>query len=128
MSDVAAELTALNQAFATAEKTKDVEFFQRHLADGLAFRRASGGTPVDKSTFLKGLVAEGNTNEVLEADAIEVLPYGGDLALCSLLIRLKGMRSGNRADGIYRNSRVFVRRGGVWQCSLWFNTKEGPLP
>jgi ketosteroid isomerase-like protein len=126
MSDVAAELTALNQAFATAERTGDASFFRRHLADGLVFRRASGKT-ADKRTFLEDLVAEGNTNDLLEAEAIEVLPYGEDMALCSLLVRFKGIRGGKRADGLYRNSRVFVRSGGVWQCPLWFNTKEGPI-
>jgi hypothetical protein len=63
---------------------------------------------------------------VLEADAIEVLPYADDLALCSLVVRFKGTRGGNPVDGIYRNTRVFVKRGDVWRCALWFNSKEPP--
>ena len=125
MSDVAPILTALNQAFATAERTRDAEFFQRYLAEDLRFRRNSG-TIVDKRKFLDDLRSEGNTNEVLEADAIEVLPYGDDLALCSLVVHFEGTRGGQRANGTYRNARVFVRRGGAWQCALWFNTKEPP--
>ena len=123
MSDLVAELTELNRAFATAEFAADGEFFRCHLADGLGFRRASGNV-VDKVMFLKDLATPGNMNERLDAEQIEVLPCGDDLALCSVLIRFKGTRGGTAVDGVFRNTRVFVRRDGVWRCALWFNTKE----
>lgn len=123
MPDAVAELTSLNATFATAEREGDVAFFRRHLADGLRFRRASGKV-VDKDTFLKDLRAAGNTNEILDASDIEVLPYGEDLAVVSVRIRFKGTRGGMPVDGVFRNIRVFVRAGGVWTCAVWFNTKE----
>ena len=110
MSDLVAELTEVNRAFATAEFVTDAEFFRRHLADALRFRRANGKV-VDKGTFLKDLATPGNANERLDAEQIEVLPYGDDLALCSVLVRFKGTRGGTAVDG-------------VWRCALWFNTKE----
>jgi hypothetical protein len=85
MSDLVAELTELNRAFATAEFAADAEFFRCHLADALLFRRANGKV-VDKVTFLKDLATPGNTNERLDTAGIEVLPCGDDLALCSVLI------------------------------------------
>jgi ketosteroid isomerase-like protein len=123
MSDLVAELTEVNRAFATAEFAADAEFFRRHLADALRFRRANGKV-VDKVTFLKDLATSGNANERLDAEEIEVLPYGDDLALCSVLIRFKGTRGGTALDGVFRNTRVFVRRDADWKCALWFNTKE----
>jgi len=122
MSDPVAELTDLNKAFATAELAADAEFFRCHLADGLLFRRASGR--VGKVKFLKDLATAGNTSERLDAEQIEVLPYGDDLALCSLLVHFKGTRGGSPVDGVFRNTRVFVRRNAVWRCVLWFNTQE----
>lgn len=123
MADIVAELTELNQMFARAELAADAEFFRCHLADGLRFRRASGKV-VDKITFLKDLQAPENTNERLEAQGIEVLPYGVDLALCSMLVDFKGMRASKPAEGVFRNTRVFVRSEGLWKCALWFNSKE----
>ena len=123
MSDIVSALTALNTAFSRAEFASDVEFFRCYLADGLRFRRASGNV-VDKSTFLKDLGAPGNTNERLETQQIEVLPYGLDLAICSMVVDFKGSRGGASVEGRFRNSRVFVRGDGVWQCALWFNSKE----
>lgn len=124
MSDMIAELTELNQAFATAEFSADVEFFRCHLADGLRFRRAGGGKAIDKVAFLKGVGDPENTNERIDAEQIEVLPYGGDLAVCSLLVRFKGTRGGKPAEGVFRNTRLFVRSEGAWKCALWFNSKE----
>jgi len=123
MSDLVAELTDLNRAFATAEFAGDAEFFRSYLADGFRFRRASGKV-VDKVTFLKDLATPGNTNERLDPEQIEILPFGDDFALCSVLLRFKGTRGGTAVDGVFRNTRVFVRRDAVWRCALWFNTKE----
>lgn len=123
MSDLVAELTELTKAFAVAEFAADPEFFRCHLADGLGFRRGNGKV-VDKVTFLRDLATPGNMNERLDTEQIEVLPYGDDLALCSAIIRFKGTRGGAAVDGVFRNTRVFVRRDAVWKCALWFNTKE----
>ena len=123
MPDIVTELTELNQVFAKAEFAADAEFFRCHLADGLRFRRASGQV-VDKVAFLKALVAPDNANERLEAQGIEVLPYGTDLAVCSMLIDFKGTRAGKPAEGVFRNTRMFVRSEGLWKCALWFNSEE----
>jgi ketosteroid isomerase-like protein len=123
MADAVADLTAVNRAFASAEFAADHEFFRSYLADGLRFRRASGKV-VDKIAFLKDLGAPGNTNERLTARDVEVLPYGADLAVCSLVIDFKGVRGGQPVEGAFRNTRLFVRSEGVWKCALWFNSRE----
>jgi len=123
MRDIVTELAELNEAFATAEFGADVEFFKCHLADGLRFRRASGKV-VDKITFLKDIGAPANTNERVHPQQIEVLAYGADLAICSMLVFFKGTRGGAPVEGTFRNTRVFVQSEGLWKCALWFNTKE----
>jgi uncharacterized protein DUF4440 len=123
MKDVITELTELTAEFATAEFSADVEFFRCHLADGLRFRRASGKV-VDKVTFLKDLIAPDSTNERLTAQQIEVLSYGPRLAICSLLVDFKGTRGGKPVEGVFRNTRVFVRSEESWKCALWFNSNE----
>ena len=123
MSGVVEELTRLNKAFATAELTTDVGFFKTHLAEGLQFRRASGKV-VDNSRYLDDLGAPESTNQRVEAHEIEVLSYGADLALCSLLVDFKGTREGKPREGLVRNTRVFVRSEGLWKCALWFNTND----
>jgi hypothetical protein len=125
MTDIVAELTGLNADFARAEFAADVEFFRCYLADGLRFRRASGKT-VDKITFLKDLGIPENTNERIDAKEIEVLPYGLDIAVCSMIVDFKGIRGGKPMEGLYRNTRVFVRSEGLWKCVLWFNSVEPP--
>ena len=127
MPGAAAELMELNKAFATAEFAADAEFFRHYLADDLQFRRASG-IVVDKTTFLKDLGAPGNANERLEPGDIEVLLFSEDLALCSLVVRFKGVRGGKPVDGMFRNTRVFTMIERVWKCALWFNTKEPQTP
>jgi hypothetical protein len=60
----------------------------------------------------------------VEALEIEVLSYGADLAISSLLVDFKGTRERKPSDGLVRNTRVFVRSEGLWKCALWFNTKS----
>jgi hypothetical protein len=117
------ELIDLNEAFAHAELWADVEFFRCYLADGLRFRRASGKV-VDKATFLTDLVDPGNRNQRLAAREIEVLLYGEDLAVCSMIVDVKGSRGGTIVSNSFRNTRTFVRSEGVWKCAVWFNSVE----
>jgi hypothetical protein len=127
MPNIIVELTELNTAFASAEFAADVEFFRCYLADGLRFRRASGKV-VDKIAFLKDVGTPENANERIVAREIEVLPYGADLAICSMIVDFKGIRGGKAAEGLYRNTRLFVRSEGSWKCALWFNSPEPAAP
>lgn len=125
MSDIVSELTVLNEAFGTGETNADLEFFRCHLADGLRFRRANGKV-VDKITFLKDLGAPENKTDRAGAQQIEVLPYSADLAVCTMVVDFKGTRGGTPGEGLFRNTRVFVRSEGLWKCAVWINSKEPP--
>jgi hypothetical protein len=57
---------------------------------------------------------------------IEVLSYGTDLAVASMIVDFKGTRRGKPVEGLFRNTRVFVRSEGLWKCALWFNSSEPP--
>ncbi len=123
MSDIVIELTELATAFSRAELYADIEFFRRYLSDELRFRRASGQV-IDKATFLRELGGRGNANQRLEAQQVEVLPHGRDLAVCSMVVAFTGSRGGAKVDGRFRNTRVFVRSDGLWKCAVWFNSVE----
>jgi ketosteroid isomerase-like protein len=116
-------LTALNERFAVAERGRDEEFFRSVLADALVFRRANG-TRVGKEQFVEGLMDESNRFDQLEAEDLEVVIYGTELALASLVVHAAGERAGERFEGDFRNTRLFVKEDGDWKCAVWFNTRE----
>jgi uncharacterized protein DUF4440 len=127
MSDTIQELTDLNREMGRAENERDTQFLAEHLAEGLVFRRGDGSV-IDKKTYLAGLASPENTYEFIHIEDVEVLGYGEDTALVSLRIWAKGRRSGKDFEGIYRNTRLFLRLGDKWQCALWFNTPSEGFP
>ena len=119
-------LVALNEKFAEAELGRDEEFFRSVLADDLVFRRASRAR-VGKAKYLEDLLDERNRYDRVEAEDVEVIAYRTDLALTSLRVHAAGERAGERFEGDYRNTRLFVKENGEWRCAVWFNTPE-PAP
>ena len=102
---------------------RNEKFLREHLADNLVFRRASGQL-VNKETYLAELVLPDNTYEFIHSEDVEVLVYDEDTALVSLRVWAKGKRSGTLFEGMYRNTRLFLKKQGKWQCAVWFNTPE----
>jgi hypothetical protein len=117
------ELIDLNQHIGDAEKTRDAEFLKSILSESLRFRRANG-TTVDKAIYLDDLLKPENMIEELESD--EIMPtITGNLAVVTLVVRVRGMRGGNKLDGAFRNIRIFLSEPDKqphWQLHSWFNT------
>jgi hypothetical protein len=121
-ADDVKELIDLNDRIGEAEKTRDAEFLRSILSDNLRFRRANG-TIVDKSIYLDDLMKPANTTDELESDQI-VPTITGSLAVVTLVVRVSGMRSGNKLDGSFRNVRIFLNEPDKrphWQLHSWFN-------
>lgn len=110
----------LNRKIGEAEFTRDDAFLRGVLSDELVFKRASGAI-VTKEEYLTELKKPENTYEYLFSEDIRVTA-SGNAALVSLLVYAKGRRGEKEFSGVFRNQRVFVRKEGNWQCSLWVNS------
>ena len=117
------ELIDLNEQIGDAEKTCDSEFLKSVLSENLRFRRADG-TILDKAIYLDDLLKPENTTDELESDGI--MPTITDnVAVVTLVVRVRGMRGGNKLDGAFRNIRIFLNEPDKephWQLHSWFNT------
>jgi hypothetical protein len=120
------ELITLNEQIGEAERMRDAEFLKSVLSDSLRFRRGNG-TIVDKAIYLDDLMKPGNTTD--ELHSIDIIPaLYGNLAVVELLVAVKGMRCGNKLDGVFRNIRIFLDEPDKrphWQLHSWFNV---PVP
>ena len=116
-------LSGLNEGFAEAERRRDERFFRRALAKDLVFRRADGAR-VDRDEYLRALRDEKNTYDYLMPEELETIMFDKDTALVSVRVRAKGERDGGSFEGVFRNTRLFVKRRGDWKCAVWFNTRE----
>jgi hypothetical protein len=118
------ELISLNERIGEAERMTDADFLKSILSDNLRFRRANG-TIVDKAIYLDDLMKPGNTTDELHSTNIIPTIYG-NLAVVELLVAMRGMRCGNKLDGVFRNIRIFLNEPDKephWQLHSWFNVR-----
>jgi len=118
------ELISLNKLIGEAEKAPDKDFLKSVLSDSLRFHRANG-TIVDKAIYLDDLMKPGNTTDELQSTNIVPTIYG-NVAVVELLVAMKGMRCGNKLDGVFRNIRIFLDEPDKephWQLHSWFNLR-----
>jgi hypothetical protein len=111
-----------NQAIIAAEFVGDAPRLAPLLHEALVFRRAGGGV-VGKQEFLDGVTDPDNVNEALRPadNELEVRIFE-DQAVTSLRLYFKGMRGGQAVEGVFRNTRLWLRVGDDWQCAVWYNT------
>ena len=82
---------------------------------------------VDKAIYLDDLTKPLNTTDELHSTDVVPTIYG-NLAVVELLVAMKGMRCGNKLDGVFRNVRIFLDEPDKrphWQLHSWFNV---PVP
>jgi hypothetical protein len=118
------ELQELNVKIGEAEKGRDADFLRTVLADDLYFRRASG-VVVDRATYLVDLAKPENTYEYLVSEDVAVTVYEST-AVASLRVRAKGTKDNTPFEGVYRNTRLFLKQPEGWRCAVWFNTRIEP--
>jgi hypothetical protein len=110
-------LTLLNQQLSEAEQKGDKSFFEKHLADTLIFRRASGKI-VGKKDFLAALKPNNYDYNVPSDMQINVADDGLTAAV-SLIISAK--IKDPQTEGQWRNIRLFQKNNDVWQITGWYN-------
>lgn len=143
-------LNDLNIAIGDAEKSvgagdglidqKALDYLDGVLHKNLIFRRASG-VEVGKDQFLKDLEKRNVTYDFSESQVMQVNVHEGKskgqttldqgVATVEVLVQAKGKKkSADNTEswqGIYRNTRIFLKEGNNWQLAFWFNTQVGDL-
>lgn len=131
--EIKQELIDLNLEMGVAEKARDDGYFEKVLHTKLQFRRANGDV-VNKDGFLTAM-REGKVKHkylFIPPKNIEVTVYE-DTAVVSLLLLASGTKKVPNSDveedweGVFRNTRIFLKVEGQWQCAFWFNTRIGSL-
>src|SRR5262245_37180493 len=115
------ELEHLAVRMGEAERKRDVPFLRGILADDLWFRRASGKV-VNKAQYLKDLESSENSYEYLESEDVAARVWES-VGVVALRVRAAVLRGGTRDEGVFRNLRLFERRGEGWKCVAWLNTR-----
>jgi len=120
----AQELRRLNKEIGVKEQAGEVPYFDKLLADNFLFRRADG-TIVDKRHYLGdlALVAE-NPYERLDT-VVENVTLDGDSGVVNVLVIAK--RKNMERAALFKNVRVFNRKGESWKLIMWVNTKIGEI-
>jgi len=118
------ELRRLNKEIGVKEQAGDVDFFDELLTDNFLFRRANG-TIVEKRQYLDGLVSLAeNPFERLDT-VVENVTLDGDSGVVNVLVIAK--RKNVEQAALFKNVRVFNRKGESWKLIMWVNTKIGEI-
>ncbi len=125
--DTVAEITQLLEWFLAPENNPKLATHQRFWADDLVYTRSTGEVrtkPEIIAGFGSAQAPAADTS--WSAEDILVRPYGDAAALT---FRLVG-RSEDGSISRYRNSAMFLKRGGDWRAVTWQATRvaESPAP
>jgi ketosteroid isomerase-like protein len=126
MSDVAAEVLAVEQAWVDAHLRGDVATIVRLMADDYV-KIQPDGSVIGREAALAGFVPEERAWEVAAGDEYDVRVYG-DTALVIGRWTARGVNHGVRFDYRARFLSVYVRRNGAWQMVAEQATEIAGLP
>ena len=129
--DAKAEVTALLQEFLS--KVTSPAMHQRFWADDVIYV-SNAGVVRTKADILKGMKAEEPAAPAggggaapaggYSAEDVVVRQFGETVVLNFRLVQ----HTPGQPDTSFRNSGVFVLRGGQWQVVSWQATKVAPVP
>ena len=109
-------LTRINRKIGESETVGDAaahDWFERHLAPALAFRRADLKTFDDRAAFI-GKVAPGDRRDT-DVETVDII---GDAAFVKCVVTVHA----SAGDKSYRNLRLFVRdTAREWKLLGWAN-------
>lgn len=117
------QILAVDREVAAAHVARDVAALDRLLADDLRIVRPNG-VVVDKPGNLDEIRTGRRTFDTLEAPEAEAR-VRGDVAIVTGRARSTGSYQGKPVSGEFRFTRVYERRDGRWQLTLWQAT---PIP
>ena len=117
------EIRAISEEIRTAAiKGGDeaIRVNEKYTADD--FVRIPGfGAIFNKAEYLNGFKTGIVTVESLDDSDVKIR-IDGKMAVLTAIQTGKGVQMGTPWTGTFRFSRVFVKRGGVWQCVLYQST------
>ena len=126
-SELARELTALNDELTQAYENEEVTRLRELLSDSHVHNNVFGSR-MDRETFLSDIesgILEFVTYKTPEIDWF----LQGDTAIATGLIEAKAIRNGQPVPAeTFRFTRIFVREGGDWKVLLFHNTMTGKPP
>ncbi len=115
------ELYQLNLQFGEAEKSKAIDFFEKHLSDDLLFRRASGKLH-NKEQFLKALQDPKLVYHDIKTTIVEIaLSDDNNKAVVKAIVCAKIANDGKDIEGHFMNLRFFEQQNSYWQLTSWYN-------
>lgn len=109
------ELTQLINEIHAAVRSKDEQALQRLVAEDFVNIHRHGGTQQNRGEWL-AMVRAGDiapASHGIENVRVRVF---GDAAVVHYTLKSKGKFRGREIDDTGRVTRVFVKRGGRWQC------------
>jgi uncharacterized protein (TIGR02246 family) len=118
------EIRAVMDQLRDAALKGDADTFAKLTADDYTSIGADGRV-LSKAEVVDGFRAGNIKFDSIETSGIKVQVYG-DTAVVTDTSTIKGHRGDHDLSGQYRDSRVFVKRGGKWQSVLLQRTKISP--
>lgn len=115
------ELSELNKEFGKAEQARNAAFFEKHLADHMVFRRASGVLS-NKAEFLAGLVNPALIYHTINTEIISV-NESSEKAVVKAVVTVDMTKDNVNIQGSFTNIRFFEKQHEVWKLITWFNEK-----
>jgi ketosteroid isomerase-like protein len=119
--DMEEELLKLEEAFAEAIVTNDVQGIRNLVADDWIIIDPNGEI-VDRARFLGVIQSGALTHDMMESEDFRVRIYG-DSAVVNAVTRTKGKFMDEEFTAQERATDVFVKREGRWQCVLTHLTR-----
>jgi len=118
--EVRAVVDEINQANRTGG-AEGAAVFEKYLADGLV-RVPVSGALLNKADIVNGFKTGKINVDRLDISDIKVEMYG-KTAVVTGIEKRSSMLLGTDVSGMARWTRVFVKRGGVWQLVAYQQTK-----
>jgi len=124
------EVTAMLRQFLDDASTGNAAGFDKFFADDVIYTRSAGGV-TSKAEIMKsvrGPQPASDSKTAYSAEDITVHDYGDTAVVAFRLVGRTEHKDGKVEIMKYRNTGVFLRRGGRWQVVAWQSTKIPDAP
>lgn len=124
-SATAREVTAMLRQFLDDASTGNAAGFDKFFADDVIYTRSAGAVTnkADIMKSVRGPQPATDSKTVYLAEDIAVHDYGDTAVVAFRLVGRTEHKDGKVGVMKYRNTGVFLRRGGRWQVVAWQSTK-----
>jgi len=129
-TQAALDVTALLREFMDAAGRNDSAVFDKFFADDVVYTRATGAviTKADIMQSLKIPPVQINAKTAYSAEDLTLHEYGETMIVAFRLDARTEHADGKAEMAHYRNTGIFLHRGGRWQVVAWQATKIADPP